>query len=311
MKDFIQKAFSGFARKMGSMSFVLLFLSFAFASQVSAAIVINEVYAGGGNAGATISNDFVELYNNGSTDVNISGYSIQTSPATSTMGNFIVCALPTTGDTVIEPGTYFLVQFAGSGTLSGANATCTVNLAISGSKVVLASNTTALPVSAIGCPTGTTIVDFVGSGGANCFEGAGAAPRQTNTTSIQRTPIGTDTNNNNADFTTGAPSPMAAVAGTTAAGASLSGRVATESGRGIWRATLVLTGGTLEGPVYAVTDFYGNYNFNDIPAGETYALSVFVKGYKFNQTSIVVNLNEDVTDAHFIGTPKQRIGGLK
>lgn len=100
-------------------------------------------------------------------------------------------------------------------------------------------------------------------------------------------------------------------AGPSAAGASLSGRVATESGRGIWRATLVLTGGTLEGPVYAVTDFYGNYNFNDIPAGETYALSVFVKGYKFNQTSIVVNLNEDVTDAHFIGTPKQRIGGLK
>ncbi len=163
MRDFVQKAFADFARRIGVMSFVLLFLSFVFASQASAAIVINEVYAGGGNSGATITNDFVELYNNGTTDVNISGYSIQTSTAVSTSGNFTVCALPTTGDTVIEPGTYFLVQF-GSGTsgstLAGANAVCTTNLAVTGSKVVLASNTTQLTVSASGCPTGTTIVVF-------------------------------------------------------------------------------------------------------------------------------------------------------
>ncbi len=163
-------------------------------------------------------------------------------------------------------------------------------------------------LSAVGCPaTGATVVDFVGSGNANCFEGAGAAPAQSNAISIQRTPIGTDTNNNSADFTTGAPTPMAAVAAPTAANVSLGGRVATESGRGIWRATVVLTGGSLEGPVYVVTDYEGNYKFYDIPAGGTYVLSVFVKGYKFNQTSIVVNLNEDFTEAHFTGTPKQKI----
>jgi hypothetical protein len=97
----------------------------------------------------------------------------------------------------------------------------------------------------------------------------------------------------------------------TAAGVSLSGRVAAESGRGIMRATVMLTGGNLESPVYATTDFEGNYNFSDIPAGETYVLSVFVKGYKFNQTNIVVNLNEDYDKANFIGTPKQRIGTIR
>jgi hypothetical protein len=97
----------------------------------------------------------------------------------------------------------------------------------------------------------------------------------------------------------------------TAAGVRLSGRVATATGRGIMRATVVLTGGSLEGAVYATTDFEGNYNFSDIPAGETYVLSVFVKGYKFDQTSIFVNLNEDYDKGNFIGTPKQKIRIIK
>jgi hypothetical protein len=94
----------------------------------------------------------------------------------------------------------------------------------------------------------------------------------------------------------------------TAAGVRLSGRVVTESGDGIGRAKIMLFGGSLTEPVFAVTDFEGNYSFSDIPAGETYTLSISVKGYKFNQAIIVVNLNEDVTNAHFIGTSsKQRI----
>ena len=68
----------------------------------------------------------------------------------------------------------------------------------------------------------------------------------------------------------------------------------------------MLTGGSLEAPVYAVTDYEGNYNFYDIPAGETYVLSVFLKGYKFEQTNVVVNLNEDVTNAHFVGSANKR-----
>ena len=40
-----------------------------------------------------------------------------------------------------------------------------------------------------------------------CFEGSAPAPTPSNTTSIQRNPIGFDSNKNNTDFTTGSPSP--------------------------------------------------------------------------------------------------------
>ena len=36
------------------------------ASAASPDIVISQVYGGGGNAGATFTNDFIELYNRGS-----------------------------------------------------------------------------------------------------------------------------------------------------------------------------------------------------------------------------------------------------
>lgn len=316
MKNFRHSAFPDLANKIGLSSFILICLSVVFASQASGAIVINEVYAGGGNTNAPYTNDFVELYNNGMTSVDISGYSIQTSSAQSAMGNFTVCALPTTGDTIIEPGTYYLVQFASGGSigqpLPSPNAMCSANLAVAGYKVALVSDTTALTAP---CPIpGATVVDFVGFGtgsttGANCFETA-AAPTTTNTTSIQRTPIGTDTNNNANDFRTGTPSPTSATI-TTAAGVNLSGNVVSEIGKGIWRASVMLSGGSLKSPIYTTTDFDGNFNFADVPAGETYVLSVSVKGYKFDQTNILVNLSEDFNQAHFIGTPKSRVGGLK
>lgn len=43
----------------------------------SATLVINEVYGGGGNAGATFTHDFIEVKNIGSTTVDVSQYSVQ------------------------------------------------------------------------------------------------------------------------------------------------------------------------------------------------------------------------------------------
>src|SRR5437867_4533373 len=47
-------------------------------------IVIGQVYGGGGNSGATFSNDFVEIFNRGSSAVSLSGKSIQYASATGT-----------------------------------------------------------------------------------------------------------------------------------------------------------------------------------------------------------------------------------
>jgi len=48
---------------------------------VSSSIVISQLYGGGGNSGATLKNDFIELYNRGGVPASVSGWSVQYSSA--------------------------------------------------------------------------------------------------------------------------------------------------------------------------------------------------------------------------------------
>ena len=58
------------------------------------------------------------------------------------------------------------------------------------------------------CPDKEAIVDFVGYGSANCYEGSGPAPRPSNTRGLLRLgEDGQDTDDNRADFVTSAPTP--------------------------------------------------------------------------------------------------------
>ena len=61
----------------------LALLAVPIASGASPDLVVSQVYAGGGNSGATYANDFVELFNRGSASVDLSGWSLQyaTAPA--------------------------------------------------------------------------------------------------------------------------------------------------------------------------------------------------------------------------------------
>src|SRR3954453_20660902 len=43
----------------------------------TAPVVINEVYGGGGNSGATYTEDFVELYNTTAAPISVNGWSVQ------------------------------------------------------------------------------------------------------------------------------------------------------------------------------------------------------------------------------------------
>ena len=40
-------------------------------------IVLSQIYGGGGNLGATLTNDFIELYNRGASPVHVTGWSVQ------------------------------------------------------------------------------------------------------------------------------------------------------------------------------------------------------------------------------------------
>jgi uncharacterized protein len=184
----------------------------------NSSIVISQVYGGGGNAGSTYTNDYVELFNRGSAPVSLAGWSLQYTSATGT-GNFgSATNLLTPLSGTLQPGQYFLVQEAqgagGTLNLPTPDITDSTPIAISatGAKLALVSSTTPLGGngSSTPIPPGNLglIVDLVGWDNANYFEGAGPAPATSNTTALFRLGGGlVDTDNNRADFVTGAPNP--------------------------------------------------------------------------------------------------------
>lgn len=166
-------------------------------------LVISQLYGGGGNSGATLTHDFIEIFNRTNTTISVSGWSVQYASAAGTTWQ----VTPLGGS--IPPGGYYLVRQAqgagGTTPLPAPDATGTIAMAAGSGKVALVSTTTALSGS---CPLGGMVVDFAGYGTANCFEGAGAAPTLTNTTAALRLGDGCqDTDNNSADFMSGAPAP--------------------------------------------------------------------------------------------------------
>jgi hypothetical protein len=192
-----------------------------------ALVVISQLYGAGGNASATYNADFVELFNRSDGAVTITSWSIQYQAATTTTGAaWAVAALCPSGTCSIPANSYYLVRLTAPGGTGAALPTpdsipaTTINLAAGAGKVALVINTTALTGTlGNGCPSSfASIVDFVGYGtggsGANCFEGAGAAPTLSailaafrKSTSGGGTNGCFDSNNNNTDFSSATPSP--------------------------------------------------------------------------------------------------------
>ena len=170
---------------------------------VSPNVVISEVYGGGGNSGATLTHDFIELYNRGTEPVDLTGWSVQYASAAGTTWQVTVLS----GS--IAPGRNYLIQESqgagGTTPLPAPDATGTIFMSATAAKVAVVNTSTPLSGS---CPIAGT-VDLVGYGStATCFETA-ATPGLTNTTSASRINGGaTDTDNNAADFTVGAPNPQ-------------------------------------------------------------------------------------------------------
>ena len=169
-----------------------------------AQVVINEVYGGGGNAGAPYTNDFIELYNNSSSPVIMTNWSVQYTSATGTAWG----SNKTTFSGTIPANGYFLIQLASGANgvaLPTADASGSINMSATAGKVLLCNSN--VNASAVVNPTDPQIIDKVGWGGtANGFETA-PAPAPANPTSIQRITTGVDNNNNSTDFAVGSPTP--------------------------------------------------------------------------------------------------------
>jgi hypothetical protein len=90
---------------------------------------------------------------------------------------------------------------------------------------------------------------------------------------------------------------------TTAANASISGRVLTAGGVAIRNAEMVLTGNSLETPLRVSTSSFGYYTFDGLTVGETYVLTVNSRRFTFQVPSRVISLIDNVADLDFIAEP--------
>jgi hypothetical protein len=174
------------------------------ARSASPDIVVSQVYAGGGN----FTHDFVELFNRGSTAVDVSGWTIQYASAGGTTWQ----ATALSGS--IAPGRHYLVELASAAAVGAPlptpDATGTTNLAVSGGKVAIVRDASPLTCgSAAGsCSAVVSVADLIGYGTAGDYEGGGAAPSIDNASAAIRAGDGcTDTDANPSDFATGTPTP--------------------------------------------------------------------------------------------------------
>ncbi len=169
----------------------------AFGAQ--AQVVVSQIYGGGGDSGATLRSDFIELHNNGDISVNLSGWSVQYTSGTGSAWQ----VTPLSGS--IAPGGYYLVKQAngagGTADLPAPDAVGTVVMAAGAGKVALVGNTTAFTTTC----TGAT-VDFVPYGfGTNCAFPT-ASPSATR--AVRRSDGGCDDSfNSGADFEAIPPEP--------------------------------------------------------------------------------------------------------
>ncbi len=165
-------------------------------------LVISQVYGGGGNSGAAFLNDFVQIFNRGTSiiDFTITAYSLQYA---SSAGNFTAANKTDITTGTLVPGQYLLIKLGTSGangTSFTADITNTgINMSSTDGKVALVVGT-ALATTAAGCPTAVTVADLLGYGSANCSE-------TTATPSLNATKVATrngngchDTNVNTSDF---------------------------------------------------------------------------------------------------------------
>ncbi|WP_068396806.1 ExeM/NucH family extracellular endonuclease [Kribbia dieselivorans] len=175
-------------------------------------LVISEAYGGGGNSGATLKSDFVELYNPTSAPISLAGLRLEYLAASNTnefQTGSTVCTLPTSGAAAtIGARQHHLVRLAGGtgGTDEGAptpDGSCggAINMSGSSGRIQLVQGTGA----------SAALVDRIGWGSAVRYEGASAAPGTANATSVQRKPdvenLYQDTDQNGNDVIVAAPTP--------------------------------------------------------------------------------------------------------
>jgi hypothetical protein len=160
--------------------------------------------------GLSYKNDFIELYNPTSNPISLDGYSLQYAAKT---GAFSIANTTNLSGTIPANGYYLIQEAAGAGTqpqfLNTPDVSGSIAMSGTDGKVALVHGTTAITGK-----SDPSVVDFVGYGGANEFEGSASIKITSNANSAQRRPYANvdpapgkgnawDTDDNAADFYVG------------------------------------------------------------------------------------------------------------
>ncbi|NKE59405.1 hypothetical protein FXN61_22370 [Lentzea sp. PSKA42] len=193
---------------IGTAVAALVFAAVPAVAAPSTDALISEVYGGGGNSGATLKQDFVELANKSASAISLDGYSVQyisASPGATTQWG----VTPLAGS--IAPGKTFLVAEAkgtgGTVDLPAPDATGTIAMSATGGTIALVNGSAPLTCkTAADCTADSRIKDLVGYGAAVVREGTGTNALS-NTASAFRNIELADTDDNSVDFKVGDPNP--------------------------------------------------------------------------------------------------------
>jgi Lamin Tail Domain/Bacterial Ig-like domain len=181
------------------------------------AVVLSQIYGGGGNANATLKSDFVELHNRSNMPVSLAGWSLHYASATS-------MSAKTSGKTTFAPGTsipaggYLLVEGASGGdagmpapaadALFGEPDAGLVNLGATNGKVFLSARADDVLLGADGCPVADSGVIGAFAYGTGTCKIDGVSTALSNTTAASRKENGCAlTGPAAADFEVKAPAP--------------------------------------------------------------------------------------------------------
>jgi len=177
---------------------IFSFFTFSAFCQVAGHVVIAEIYAGGGNGGAPYLYDYIVLYNPTGSSVDVSGWSVQYSSTSSVAPSWSKVDL--VGN--IPSGSYYLIQLNGGGFVGiplpyYPDVIGNISLKKGIGKVALVNNQTTFSSD----PTlpDASVIDFVGYGTADLWEGTG---RWTATLG-DRSGIRRKTNSNTTDYNYG------------------------------------------------------------------------------------------------------------
>ena len=166
-------------------------------------VVISQVYGAGGNSGATLTHDFVELFNPGAAPVTLDGWSVQYTSAAGT-GTWLVTPLAGT----IQPGRISSCRWPRA---PAARSRCPRPMRVEPSRMAAGAGKVALQTNATaivgGCPIQAT-ADLVGYGAASCFEGtAPTGQLSVSTAAIRKRGGCFDSDQNGVDFSVAPPTP--------------------------------------------------------------------------------------------------------